>query len=279
MKNYTCRNPFRTSFLAVAALAGFAHAGTVTTETTSVIETTKESKLSGNLSLEANSHFISYGLDVWEDGSSLSRYAFNPSLSLTWELPGGLSATIGTWWDVNSKGGGNSSPIGGRVQEIDIWYGLSYTVADFTVDVTYNQWFYGGTTEDTIDLAFSYDTFLSPSLTLHHRFDPGDSGGSNGTIAVLGLSHSIEAGPVTISFPFNLAYFFGDNYHPGSTDDGFGYGSLGVNASIPLSFISDDYGDWSINAGLTYYVTSGDVVGNDRKNNFLTANVGVSIDF
>lgn len=274
-KNYS-RTRFATPLLALA-LAGAAYAGTP--ETTTLAPAEPESKLSGSLSFDVNTHFISYGWDVWADGSSMSDPTFNPSLSLTWELPAGFSATLGTWWDVNSKAGGDSSLLGGRVQEIDVWYSLGYTIGDFTVGATYNQWFYGSDTEDSIDLAFSYDTFLSPSLTLHHRFNPGASGGNNGTVAVLGLSHSVEAGPVTVSFPFNVAYFFGDNFHPGSTDSGFGYGSLGVTASIPLSFISDAYGDWSLHGGLTYYVTSSDVVGNPRKSDFLTANLGLTVAF
>lgn len=284
MKKHHSRTRFVTPLLALALSAG-AMAGVVeSTTTTTVTAAEKEDFLTGTLSFDANSHFISYGWDVWGDGSSLSRYAFNPSLEFAWELPGGFTATLGTWWDVNAKPvglapGTPESPIGGKIQEIDVWAGLAYNVGDFTAKVTYQNWFYGSETEEVLDVAFSYDTFLSPSLTIHQRLDEGASGGNTGTVAVLGLSHSVEAGPVTFSFPFNVAYFFQDDYHPGSTDSGFGYGSLGVTASMPISFISDAYGDWSIHAGLTYYVTSSDVVGNGRKNDFLTANVGVSIGF
>lgn len=283
MKKHHSRIRFATPFLALA-LAGAAYAGTTESAPASVTPAAEEDVFSGTLSFDANSHFISYGWDVWGDGSSLSRYAFNPSLEFAWALPGGFTATLGTWWDVNAKPVGLApgvpeSPIGGKIQEIDVWAGLAYSFGDFTAKVTYQNWFYGSETEEVLDLALSYDTFLSPSLTIHHRLDEGASGGNTGTIAVLGLSHSVEAGPVTFSFPFNVAYFFQDDYHPGSTDSGFGYGSIGVSASTPLSFISEAYGDWSIHAGLTYYVTSSDVVGNGRKNDFLTANVGVSIGF
>lgn len=268
------------SSLAAVAMTAVAQAGTTTT--TTYVEKEKESLLSGNLSLDVNSHFISYGADVWGDGDSMSEPTFNPSLSLTWELPAGFSATIGTWWDVNSKAGGDSALLGGRVQEVDVWYNIAYTIGDFTTGITYNQWFYGSDTEDSIDLSFAYDTFLSPSLVLHHRFDPGASGGANGTVAVFGLSHSIEAGPVTISFPFNIAYFFGDDFHKGATgsaDNGLGYGSIAVTASVPLSFIDEAYGEWSAHAGLTYYVTDQDVIPGNAEGDFLTANVGISIGF
>lgn len=284
MKKHHSRIRFATPLLALAlsvsAMAGL----TETTTTAPVTPTEEESLFSGTLSLDANSHFISYGWDVWADGSSMSRYGFNPSLELAWELPGGFTATLGTWWDVNAKPTGLApgtpeSPIGGKIQEIDVWAGLAYNVGDFTAKVTYQNWFYGSETEEILDVTFSYDTFLSPTLTLHNRLDEGASGGQTGTVAVLGVSHSVEAGPVTFSFPLNVAYFFQDDYHPGSTDDGFGYGSFGVTANMPLEFISDAYGDWSMHAGLTYYVTSGDVVGNPRKDSFLTANVGVTVAF
>jgi len=284
MKKHHSRTRFATPLLALVLTTG-AMAGVTESTTTAITPAPEEEDLfSGVLNLDANSHFISYGLDVWADGSSLSNYGFNPSLELAWKLPGGFTATLGTWWDVNAKPAGLApgvaeSPIGGKIQEIDVWVGLAYNIGDFTAKVTYQNWFYASETEEVLDLALSYDTFLSPSLTIHQRLDEGGSGGQTGTIAVLGLSHSIEAGPVTFSFPFNVAYFFQDDFHPGSTDKGFGYGSIAATASMPLSFISDAYGDWSIHGGLTYYVTSSDVVANARKNDFLTANVGITVAF
>jgi hypothetical protein len=280
-KNYS-RIRFASPLLALAlALAGTAFAGN--TEPTPVTPAAAEDFISGTFSLDFNTHFISYGGDVWADGDSMSEPTFNPSIELALELPAGFTATLGTWWDVNSKGGGSSSPLGGRIQEVDVWAGLAYTVGDFTAKVTYQAWMYGSDTEDILDLTFSYDTFLSPSLTIHNRLDQGAANGDEGTVLVLGLSHSVEAGPVTISFPFNVAYFCSEDYHNawfnGGSDDGFGYGSIGVSASVPLSFISEAYGDWSLHANLTYYVTDQDVIPNNPEGDFFTANVGLSIAF
>jgi hypothetical protein len=84
---------------------------------------------------------------------------------------------------------------------------------------------------------------------------------------------------VTFSFPLNIAYFLEDDFHGNSIDSGFGYASLGVAASLPLTpYIGEAYGDWSLNAGLTYYVTDDDVVGNDN-DNFLTSSIGLSVAF
>lgn len=233
--------------------------------------------VSGVLKLDFYTHFISYGLDVWGDGSSMSDPGFNPMLELAFALPADFTLTLGAWGDIHSKG---TSPLGGRIQEIDVWTGLAYTYEKFTVSATYQAWMYNSSTEDILDIKFAYDTFLSPSLTFHNRLDEGGSGGNTGTIAVLGLSHGFDLGPVAFSIPFSLAYFFPDDFHPASTEDGLGYGSLGLAASLPLTpYIGSSLGDWTLNGGLTYYVCDSDVVANADTNDFLVANLGLSLAF
>lgn len=276
MKNKYCRNLITTPLLAFALATGVASAGT--TETVAPAPAPPvEDVVSGVLKLDFNSHFVSYGADVWSDGASLSDMGFNPLLELSFKLPAGFTSTLGTWWDVNSKG---NSPLGGQIQEIDVWTGLAYTYEKFTVGVTFQDWMYADATEEILDVKFAYDCFLTPSLTVHNRLGAGGSGGNEGTVLVLGLGHNVEAGPVTISFPFNLAYFLDDDFHAGSSDSGFGYASIGVGAALPLSpYIGDAIGDWTLNAGLTYYFTDDDVIGNPDEDDFLTSSVGLSLAF
>ena len=190
---------------------------------------------------------------------------------------------MGTWWDVNSK---VDSAIGGRIQEVDVWAGLSYSIDKLTVSVTYQAWMYASDTEDILDVKFAYDTFLSPSLTIHQRLDQGAAIGDEGTVLVLGLSHSMDVGPVSFSFPFNIAYFATDGFHQNATpladeaDGGFGYVSIGVGAALPLSpYIGDAYGDWTLNGGLTYFITDDDVIPNNPQDSFLTASLGLALSF
>ena len=279
MKYSNYRNRIHTPILALALATGVATAGTTET-TTAPAPAPAEDVISGVLKLDFNTHFVSYGWDVWGDGSSMSEPEFNPTLELAFALPADFTLTLGTWWDVVPSSKGGDSAIGGRLQEVDVWSGLSYTYEKFTVGATYQAWMYGSDTEDILDVKFAYDCFLSPSLTVHNRLDEGASGGNTGTILALGLSYGFEAGPVSISFPFTLAYFLDDDFHPGSTDSGFGYTSIGVAASLPLTpYISDCYGDWSLNGGLTYYITDDDVVGNYSQDDFLTASLGVAVNF
>jgi hypothetical protein len=276
MKNKYCRNLLNTSLLAFALATGAASAGTTETVAPAPAAPPAEDVVSGVFKLDFNSHFVSYGQDVWRDGASMSDMGFNPTLELAFALPAGFSSTVGTWWDVNSKG---NSPLGGQMQEIDVWTGLAYTYEKFTVGVTFQDWIYADATEEILDVKFAYDCLLAPSLTIHNRLGEGGSGGNEGTVLVLGLSHSIEAGPVTISFPVNLAYFLEDDFHAGSTDDGFGYASIGIGAALPLTAVADTLGEWTLNAGLTYYFTDEDVIGNPDENDFLTTSVGLSLAF
>lgn len=239
-----------------------------------------ESKFSGSLSLDLNSHFVSYGQDVWGDGNSFNGGTWNPSLELTWALPADFTFILGTWWDVNGK---VPSAIGGKIQEIDVWAGLGYSIGDFSITALYQNWMYASGNEQIVDINLSYDCFLSPSLTIHNRVDPGASGGNNGTVLVAGIEYGFDAGPVSIAFPLNVAYFLEDDFHVGSIDSGYGYTSFGVTASIPISFIGDEYGEWDIHGGLIYYTTEDSVVGNVRsgrpENNFLTGNIGIGCSF
>lgn len=281
MKKLVKSNVLKSALIASLLGTAASMAGEAETTTTTVTPAPEsDSKFAGTLNLDLNSHFVSYGLDVWGDGNDLEGGTFNPSLELTWALPANFTAILGTWWDVNGK---VPSAIGGKLQEVDIWAGLGYKVGDLSITALYQNWMYASANEQIVDVKFAYDCLLSPSLTIHNRVDPGASGGNNGTVLVAGISHSIEAGPVTFSFPLNVAYFLDDDFHPGSIDSGFGYGSLGVTATYGLTFLGEDYGSWNLHGGLTYYLTDSDVVGNTRAgrpdNDFLTANIGIGCAF
>ena len=278
MKNKYSRNLINASLVAVALASGAANAGTEPMAPAPMAPPPVEDVVSGVLKLDFNTHFISYGADVWSDRDpQLSELNFNPMLELAIAMPANLTATLGVWADVTDKGVG--STIGGDIREIDIWAGLAYTYDKFTVGATFQEWYYGSSSEEILDIKFSYDTFLSPSLTVHNRLGEGASGGDEGTVLVAGISYGFEAGPVSISFPVNLAYFVTDEFHGvGVADSGFGFVSFGVGASVPLEFLSP-VGDWTLNAGLTYYITDEEVIPNNDTGDFLTASLGVALAF
>ena len=240
--------------------------------------------ISGSLSFDLNSHFVSYGADVWGGARSFGGDStFNPSLELSWAMTDNFSLVLGTWWDMNDNTALSGS-FGGDLQEVDIWAGGSYAFGDLSVSALYQAWMYGGGTEHIVDVAFAYDCFLSPSLTIHNRVGNTTSNpGDNGTVLVAGIEHGFDLGPVSFAIPVNAAFFLTDDFHGAApivnSDSGFGYFSVGLNASYPLAFIDDKYGEWDIHGGVTYYATESDVIPFNPSDTFFTWNVGIGCSF
>jgi hypothetical protein len=238
------------------------------------VEAAPSSSVSGSLSLDVNTHFISYGADIWGGGNDFDDALFNPSLELAWDLGNDLTFTLGTWWDINDKA---VSSIGKNVQEVDVWAGISYGGGPVEVSLTYQEWMYAEESERIVDLGLGFDAPLSPSLTIHGRVDDGASGGDLGVVAVAGIElPSFTLGTVEFSLPVSVA-FATDGFHGG--DAGFAFASAGVGASIPLAFMSDALGSWALNAGVTYYYTNSDVIPNNPDESFLTGTVGIGLSF
>ncbi|MDF1740388.1 MAG: hypothetical protein P1U86_14605 [Verrucomicrobiales bacterium] len=237
----------------------------------------EEKEIGVSLSFDAYSHFISYGADVWGDGSNAGNYGFNPSLEFSFPITDDLSLTLGTWWDVNDKG---VSPIGGQLQEVDVWTGLAYDMGFVEVSTTYQQWIYGSQTEQILDFGFAFDLPLSPSVTVHNRLDAGASGGDTGTVVVVGAEHGFDLGPVSITLPVGVAFFATEGFHGVGGDTGFGYASGGINASVPMAFMDSALGgEWAFNAGVTYYHTDNSVTVNNPESDFIVTNFGVGVSF
>ena len=232
------------------------------------------SAVSGVISLDVNTHFISYGADIWGAGNDWADALFNPLVEISFALNDNLTLSFGTWWDVNDNA---SSNIGDSIQEIDVWAGLALTTGKLTTSLVYQEWLYADESERIVDLIFALDAPLSPSLTLHGRVDEGASGGDTGVVAVAGIEIPlIDSDHFSLGIPVNVAAAT-DGFHGG--DGGFAYASAGLGASVPLSFISSDLGEWALNAGVTYYYTDSDVIPNNPDESFVTGSLGVSVSF
>lgn len=248
--------------------------------------TASAGELTGSFSLDVNSHFISYGLDIWRYGDSPDG-TFNPSLGVEYKINDNWSFNSGFWLDVNDNVGGDF-----EVVETDVWIGAAYTCGIYTASLTYQSWQYGegGLSEDVLDLGFSFDTFLNPSILFHKRLgaggariienlpDPANPGvtiptqtsGFNGTFLVLGLEHGFELNDrFSVSIPVAVGFAL-DEFH--TDESGYGYASVGLQASYSIN----DY--TSFNFGVNYFDTDDEVVGNDE-DSFFTYNAGVSFSF
>ena len=229
--------------------------------------------LSGTFSFNYNTHFISYGADIWGNGgSTFSDSLFNPSLELKFALPSDAYLVVGTWWDVN---GNIPSSFGGRLQEVDVWAGVGKDFGFIEAKLLYQQWIYAADTEHIVDLVLGFEAPLNPSFTIHYRPDQGAAFGDEGFFFVGGIAPGFDVGPVAISVPVNVGVAT-DLYHGG--DGGYGYASAGIQASYPLP-VPDSFGAWSLTAGYTYYHTSEDVIPNNPADDFFTGSAGISIAF
>ena len=227
------------------------------------------SPISGTLSFDVNTHFISYGADVWATGEDWDDPLFNPSFELNIAGTDRLKFIVGTWFDVNDNADTN---IGDAIQEVDVWAGFSYSLEKVSFKLLYQEWMYASQVERIVDFVVAGNMFLSPSLTIHSRVDAG-LGMKEGVVAVLGIAHALSAGDFSFSFPLNVA-FATDEYHGG--DGGYAFASIGANASLPLEFMP---GSWTLNAGVTGYHTNDDVIPNNPEEAFVTGKLGFTLAF
>lgn len=256
-----------TAALATLLPSGSAMAGKAAAEPK--VEEPEASNVTGTFSVVVDTHFISYGADVWAAGSDWKEALIHPQLVLNFALSDSWTLTAGTWWDINDNA---ESSIGGDVQEIDVWLGASYKTGITTYSLTYQEWMYASDSERIVDGTIAFDTFLKPYVTIHGRVQ-GNGAQEEGIVGVIGGSYGFELGPVSFSIPGAVA-FATDEFHGG--DAGFAYVSAGLSASVPLSFISDKL---SLTAAATYYHTDSGVIPGNPEDDFVTGSLGLALSF
>ncbi len=245
-------------------------------------------KLFGSFGIDYASHFVSYGGDVWGGGDDFygSQATNFAHVDLGAELPNGFAVTFGVWSDINNNA---DDTLGGNIQEIDIYGGVSYTYNALTLGVTYQQWYYASEVERILDLSAGYDDSglwgdsdfaLNPSFVTHIRVK-GQPGQDEGAVFVGAVEPAFpltdgENWPVTLSIPTSIG-FLTDDFQGG--DGGFGYASVGGTATIGLSAIPVGYGDWSVALNTTYYHTDKSAIPGNPENNFLTGTVSLAMAF
>jgi hypothetical protein len=224
--------------------------------------------VTGAISLMANTHFISYGQDVWGGGSKWDDLLFNPAIDLNFNLGGGWSAYLNLWGDVNDNA---TSDIGGDVQEIDVNVGIAYTVDKWKFSLGYGAWMYAEQIEHIVDGKISYnDGLLNPFLMLHGRVADQISF-DTGLVAQVGIAPGYALGPVSLSFPITASFNTTDNFHGG--DAGFAFVSAGIGATIPL------VKHVALSLSATYYHTMDDVIPVNVDDDFVTGAAGIVISF
>jgi len=176
----------------------------------------------------------------------------------------------GTWNSLQSKqtlGTDENDPV---FYETD-WYGgatfgLFNTASAGVSYVAYTSPSDAFRTIQEVDVNLSLDDSdwlgafaLYPSAVIAYEFEGAALGTDNGAYLQLGIRPTWEAiksesYPVTLGFPILTGLSLGNYYETdGSNDEIWGFTSFGVQASVPLAFMGENYGSWSASMGATLY--------------------------
>jgi hypothetical protein len=241
--------------------------------------------VSADVGVSYNSHFVSYGADVWGGGS---HFYGDRATTFAWgdlaiKATDALTFTLTVWSDINDN---TVSGIGGHIQEVDFDPGFTYTFGKFTAGATYNAWSYASDVEESVDLSLGFDDTglifpgiaFGPKVTWHDRVS-GNGSQQVGSAVVLSVGPSFPLGMgFSLAVPAGVAFFTTDDFQ-GGTKSGFGYAYFGGSLGYGLDFIPAAYGKYSINFDLIEYVTEKKAIPGNPAASFLTGSVGLKVAY
>ncbi len=213
---------------------------------------------SGSASVGIFNSYMWRGFELHED------VAIQPSVGITY---GGFGANL--WSDINGDTG--------EITETDVTVNYTFSKDRIGFDIGYI--FYGleGIDEtQELYVAISYDTLLSPSLTLYYDFDEGD-----GAFIVASVGHDVAINQdiavslgASISYNAESAYAVGDYsaLHNGEISASTSipvYEAISISPMLAYSFSLSDEAESAIKA----------LSANGDDNNFFYGGASVSLSF
>lgn len=205
---------------------------------------------------------------------------------------------FGSWNSIHSKATlASPSSEWGNFYEADLYAGVKFSVLN-TVEVKpfYIAYKYPGGAFATVqeaDLAFSLNDAqwldewaLNPTALVAWEFKNTALGLNEGTYAEFGIRPGFkvwddEDYPVSLALP-NLIGMSLDDYFesPSGNDESFGYWRSGAIFSMPLAFMSGDWGTWAVNAGAYLYVFNSNLRNYNKGNNpWVVGTWGISYSY
>ena len=241
--------------------------------------------ISADVGVSYNSHFVSYGADVWGGGSHVYG---DRATTFVWgdlavKATDALTFTLTLWSDINDN---TVSGIGGHIQEVDFDPGFTYAFGKVTFGATYNAWSYAGDVEESVDLSLAYDDTdlifpgiaFGPKVTWHDRVS-GNGSQQVGSAVVLSVGPTFPLGDgLSIAVPAGIAFFTTDDFQGGSKS-GYGFSYIGGSLGYGLGFVPAMYGKWSVNFDLIEYFTEKKAIPGNPAASFLTASVGLKVAY
>ncbi len=274
----------RKSFLSTVALLALvlAISPAMAQEEAATIAGPNTGKVSFNLGADITTQYVFRGINQEDQGLIFQPYA-DATINLIDEGDNGfiknLDFYFGTWNSVHSQDTGGTDAW----YEADYFVGFSFGLTDtLSADISYivldspNN---SGLTvfAQEIDLALAYDDSalwnglcedfggLQPYFLVAFEVDggsDGQGGGFNqGTYFEFGIAPSCvvlqsETTPITLTVPVTLG--LGSDYYEVTTatgsidDDTFGFVDIGLDFSMPLTWVPADYGSWELSTGVHF---------------------------
>ena len=269
-------------------------------EPVGVAESDSGDRFSVTLDATYTSQYFFRGIVQETDG-----LIFQPSIELGVDLldrdDWSISGYMGIWNSFHDEetGSTDTDQFVSTWYEVDLYAGVSASSGRMSFDVFYTNYSspngaFGSVNE--LGIGFGFDDSglwgdsgfsLNPSAQLAFELgdNSADGGVSKGVFFAIAVEPGMElsntpVGSVAISFPIELGLSLGDYYELGGDDETFGYLSTGVGVSIPLGFMPDGFGDWSLNTGLDFLLLGDHTESyNGGEDSEWIFHAGVSLDF
>ena len=187
-----------------------------------------------------------------------------------------VSLNLGLWSSIHSRHT-DAGLIGGGSTGTRSWYEFDYTVGiatTFAKNFTFTPSFFAFLSPNdgfsdfyglNLNVAYSDASWwgdsgfsLNPYVTvLFELQNKAGTGADEGIYYEVGITPTKAFGDVTVSLPIKAGFGSDDFY--GSLDEssgairneGFGFVSAGLNVAVPLKFIPECLGTWTVNANAT----------------------------
>lgn len=201
-----------------------------------------------------------------------------------------INAHLGTWNSLHSAHTGSTGNGKDAWYESDLYGGVSFGWDAIELGVSYTIYTYPNSDFNTVqELGITLGIDLPDetlgawlgdvTLGLHFEVDNSNVGADKATYFQLDLGPSFDIfeGNATLSIPVSLGLSV-DDYYVGTDDETFGFLSIGAAMELPLS--SGEFGDITLNTGVTVLVL-GDTTeaANNGDGSEVLAYAGVSLSF
>ena len=241
-----------------------------------------DARLHGMLGVSYNSHFVSYGSDAWAGGDNFfGKQAISFLSGLLSFKQDAFTADVSLFATLKDPPSGS---VSANIQEVDASLGGAYSFGFATVSAHYGEWYYLGDAEKIVDLGASFDDAslvgqFHPTVIWHVRIK-GNGAQRDGSALVASVAPGLPIGDSGLyaSIPAGVGFFLTQDFK-GGTKSGYAYSYVGASLDIPLHFIPNDYGIWTVNLNGFYYMTDAATLPFNVSQNFVTGSVGARIAF